>query len=160
VILELLSRSPEDTTEIARLLGRALAPGDVVALTGDLGAGKTWFCKGVGEALGISPDRIASPTFTIVTEHAGDPPFVHVDVYRLDSLREALEIGLDETLGGGRGVCVVEWGEKVREILPTGSIRVTLTIASADRRLITVSAPDLPRFADFRSRSQSFQPGG
>jgi tRNA threonylcarbamoyladenosine biosynthesis protein TsaE len=160
VILELLSVSPEDTLAIARLLGGALVPGDVVALTGDLGAGKTWFCKGVGEALGFSPDRIVSPTFTIVTEHEGDTPFIHVDVYRLDTLREAVEIGLEETLAGGAGVCMVEWAEKVRELLPTDCIRVTFTIAGADRRVITVSAPDQPRFDAFRSRSQSFQPGG
>ncbi|MBP2677352.1 MAG: ATP-binding protein, partial [Deltaproteobacteria bacterium] len=63
------SDSPSDTLAIARALGGALLPGDVVALTGDLGAGKTLFCKGVGEALGIPPDRIVSPTFVIVTEH-------------------------------------------------------------------------------------------
>lgn len=160
MILQLLSASPEDTLAIARLLGGALVPGDVVALTGDLGAGKTWFCKGVGEALGISPDRIVSPTFTIVTEHVGDPPFVHVDVYRIETLQEAVEIGLEETLAGGGSVCMVEWAEKVRELLPTDAIRVTFTIAGADRRVITVSAPDQPRFDDFRSRSQSFQPGG
>ena len=160
MILELFSGSPEDTSAIARLLGRALAPGDVVALTGDLGAGKTLFCKGIGEALGIPPERIASPSFTMVTEYDGSPPLTHVDVYRIGSLREAAEIGLDETLGAGEGVCVVEWGEKVREFLPTDTIRVTFTLAGADRRTITVSAPDQPRFFDFRSRSQRFQPGG
>ncbi len=158
--LELLSGSPEDTLEIARRLGRSLAPGDVVALTGDLGAGKTCFCKGVGEALGISPDRIVSPTFVIVTEHEGVLPFTHVDVYRLETLREAVEIGLEEIFGGQGGVCVVEWSEKVRDLLPTDCIRVTFTIAGDDRRGITVSAPDQPRFADFRSRSQRFQSGG
>jgi tRNA threonylcarbamoyladenosine biosynthesis protein TsaE len=161
VTVELTSGSPEDTLTIARLLGSALLPGDVVALTGDLGAGKTWFCKGLGEMCGISPDRIVSPSFTIVTEHGGEPALTHVDVYRLGTLREAEEIGLEETLaGGGGGVCVVEWAEKVSEMLPRDSIRVTFTIAGADRRTITVSAPDQPRFADFGSRSQRFQPGG
>src|SRR5512139_4203467 len=102
------SDSPGDTLEIARALGEVLAPGDVVALTGDLGAGKTLFCKGVGEALGVSPDRIVSPSFVIVTEHRGRLPLTHVDVYRLDTVREAEEIGLDETLAG-EGACVVEW---------------------------------------------------
>lgn len=159
--LELFSASPEETSEIARLLAQSLSPGDIVSLTGDLGAGKTWFCKGIGEVLGVPRDRITSPTFTMVTEHVGKTPLTHVDVYRIDSLREAGEIGLEETLGGGgSGVCIVEWGEKVSELLPKDSIRVTFTIAGADRRKITVSAPDQPRFVDFRARSQRFQSGG
>jgi tRNA threonylcarbamoyladenosine biosynthesis protein TsaE len=157
--LLLSSGSPEDTLEIARALGEVLAPGDVVALTGDLGAGKPLFCKGVGEALGVSPDRIVSPSFVIVTEHRGRLPFTHVDVYRLDTVREAEEIGLDETFAG-EGVCVVEWAEKVTELLPTDCIRVTFTVSGGDRREIAVAAPDQPRFETFRARSQRFQPGG
>jgi tRNA threonylcarbamoyladenosine biosynthesis protein TsaE len=159
VTFGLSSSSPADTLAIARALGEVLAPGDVVALTGDLGAGKTLFCKGVGEALGIPADKIVSPSFTIVTEHWGRLPLAHVDVYRLDTLREAEEIGLDETFSGD-GVCVVEWAEKVKELLPTDCIRVTFTISGDDRRGITVAAPDQPRFETFRARSQRFQPGG
>ena len=157
--LLLSSRSPEDTLEIARALGEVMEPGDVVALTGDLGAGKTLFCKGVGEALGVPPDRIVSPSFVIATEHRGRLPFTHVDVYRLGSLREAEEIGLPETLSGN-GVCVVEWAEKVTELLPMDSIRVTFTVPDGDRRSIEVAVPDQPRFEPFRARSQRFQPGG
>src|SRR5512139_293851 len=153
------SDSPGDTLEIARALGEVLVPGDVVALTGDLGAGKTLFCKGVGEALGVPPDRIVSPSFVIATEHRGRLPFTHVDVYRLGSLREAEEIGLSETFSGD-GVCVVEWAEKVTELLPTDCIRVTFTVSDGDRRSIEVAVPDQPRFEPFRARSQSFQPGG
>ena len=154
-----MSNSPEDTLAIARALGEVLGPGDVVALTGELGAGKTLFCKGVGEALGVPPDRIVSPSFVIATEHRGRLPFTHVDVYRLGSLREAEEIGLPETLSGN-GVCVVEWAEKVAELLPTECIRVTFTISDGDRRSIEVAVPDQPRFEPFRARSQRFQPGG
>jgi tRNA threonylcarbamoyladenosine biosynthesis protein TsaE len=157
--LILSSGSPEDTLAIARALGEVLAPGDVVALTGELGAGKTVFCKGVGEALGIPPDRILSPSFTIVTEHRGRLPLTHVDVYRLDTVREAEEIGLDETLAG-EGVCVVEWAEKVTELLPTDCVKVTFTISGGDRREIAVAVPDQPRFETFRARSKRFQPGG
>jgi tRNA threonylcarbamoyladenosine biosynthesis protein TsaE len=160
VTLEFESRSPEDTLAIARALGEVMEPGDVVALTGDLGAGKTLFCKGVGEALGVSPDRIVSPSFVIVTEHRGRLPFTHVDVYRLDTVREAEEIGLDETFAGREGICVVEWAEKVTELLPTDCIRVTFTVSGRDRREIAVAAPDQPRFETFRARSQRFQPGG
>jgi tRNA threonylcarbamoyladenosine biosynthesis protein TsaE len=153
------SGSPEDTLAIARALGEVLAPGDVVALTGDLGAGKTVFCKGVGAALGLPPERIVSPSFTIVTEHGGRLPLTHVDAYRLSTLREAEDIGLDETFSG-EGVCVVEWAEKVMELLPTDFIRVTFTISDGDRREIAVTAPDRPRFETFRARTQRFQPGG
>src|SRR4030043_2072707 len=102
----LLSSCEEDTLKIARALGEILVPGDVVALTGELGAGKTVFCKGVGEAMGISPARIVSPSFTIVTEHPGSVALCPVDVYRLSSEAEALDIGLDVILSGDR-VCVV-----------------------------------------------------
>jgi tRNA threonylcarbamoyladenosine biosynthesis protein TsaE len=157
--LSFSSESPEDTLEIARALGAALRPGDVVALTGDLGAGKTLFCKGVGEALGIAPDRILSPTFTIVTEHAGPVPLTHIDAYRLPGPREADEIGMREILSGD-GVCLVEWAEKIAELLPTDCIQVRFSISGDDRRGIAVAAPDLPRFDDFRARSIRFQPGG
>lgn len=160
MILRLHSGSPEDTFEIARLLGLALIPGDVVALTGDLGAGKTRFCKGIGAALGISPDRVVSPTFTIITEHEGNPPLVHVDVYRFDTPGEAAGIGLDETLSGNEGVCVVEWAEKLGDLLPTDCIRVTFTISGDDSREIEVSVPDLERFSGFRDRSGRFSARG
>ena len=159
MILRLRSGSPADTLEIARALGAALRPGDVVALTGDLGAGKTLFCKGVGEALGIPPDRILSPTFTIVTEHGGPVPLTHIDVYRLSGSREADEIGIRELLPGD-GVCLVEWAEKIGELLPTDCIRVTFTISGDGRREIAVDAPDLPGFDDFRAGSLRFQTGG
>ncbi|HWS14713.1 MAG TPA: tRNA (adenosine(37)-N6)-threonylcarbamoyltransferase complex ATPase subunit type 1 TsaE [Candidatus Methylomirabilis sp.] len=159
MILRLTSNSPADTLAIARALGEALLPGDVVALTGELGAGKTLFCKGVGAALGIPPDRIVSPTFTIVTEHAGPVPLTHVDVYRLEAVREAEEIGMPELLQG-EGVCLVEWGEKIADLLPTDCIQVTFSISGDDRREIAVIAQDHPRFEDFRVRSQRFQPGG
>jgi len=154
--LRLTSNSPEDTLAIARALGAALRPGDVVALTGDLGSGKTLFCKGVGEALGIPPERIVSPTFTIVTEHAGPVPLTHIDVYRLAGAREADEIGMREILSGD-GVCLAEWAEKIEELLPTDCIRVKFSILDGDRREIAIAAPDLPRFDDLRARSIRFQ---
>ncbi len=155
-MIRFISNSPADTLAIARELGGALRPGDVVALHGELGAGKTLFCKGVGEALGIPADRILSPTFTIVTEHAGPVPLTHIDVYRLPGAREADEIGMRELLSGD-GVCLVEWAEKITELLPTGCLQVTFTISGDDRREIAVEAPDLPRFDDFRARSKRFQ---
>ena len=155
----LLSSCEEDTLEIARAMGEILGPGDVVALTGDLGAGKTVFCKGVGEALGIPPTRIVSPSFTIVTEHQGRLALRHVDVYRLSSEAEARDIGLDEILSGDR-VCVVEWAEKIRFLLPNDCIQVKFTILGGDRRRLSVAVPDDPRFAEFLFRVRPLIPGG
>ena len=160
MITELASNSPEDTLEIAQSLGKTLVPGDVIALTGDLGAGKTCFCKGIGMALGISPGRVASPTFTIATEHEGVLPLNHIDVYRLDTAREAVEIGLDEIISETKGVCVVEWAEKVEELLPTESIRVTFIISGDGRRKIVVSGPEQSRFATFLELTNRFPAGG
>jgi tRNA threonylcarbamoyladenosine biosynthesis protein TsaE len=159
VEVELLSSREEDTIHVARELGNVLEPGDVVALTGELGAGKTVFCKGVGEALGIPSGRIVSPSFTIVTEHRGRLPLSHIDVYRLSSVEEALDIGLDEIVSGNR-VCLVEWAEKIRILLPNDCIRVTFHILRGERRRLAVEAGDDPRFVDFRSRVEHLIPGG
>lgn len=154
VQVELYSHSPEDTLEIAGALGSTLRGGDVVSLTGDLGAGKTIFCKGIGEALGVPSARIVSPSFTIVAEHReGKIPFFHVDAYRLGSVREAEEIGLEETFRG-EGVCAVEWADRVGNLLPNGCIQVTFLISeeSAEGRRIRVEMADPDRFRSFRSR--------
>ena len=155
------SSSEADTRAIARALGGVLVRGDVVALTGDLGAGKTVFCKGLGEALGIAPDRVVSPSFTIVTEHAGRLPFRHVDAYRLSSVREAEQVGLDELVRGD-GVCVVEWAEKIGILLPNDRIQVKFHFSEegGDRRRLLVSAGDSPRFQQFLSRCRPFTTGG
>ncbi|MCL1926801.1 MAG: tRNA (adenosine(37)-N6)-threonylcarbamoyltransferase complex ATPase subunit type 1 TsaE [Syntrophorhabdaceae bacterium] len=156
MITELVSNSTEDTMEIARSLGKALAPGDVIALTGDLGAGKTCFCKGIGESLRIPAARVVSPTFTIATEYEGVLPLNHIDVYRLDTAMEAVEVGVDEILAATKGICVVEWAEKVEELLPTDSIRVTFVICCDDRRKIVVSTPEQDRFAVFHELTTRF----
>jgi tRNA threonylcarbamoyladenosine biosynthesis protein TsaE len=157
--VELISSGEGDTLDIARALGAVLVKGDVVALTGDLGAGKTVFCKGVGESLGISPDRIVSPSFTIVTEHEGTVPLYHVDVYRLSSEWEAVCIGLEELLNG-EGVCLVEWSEKIVSLLPKHSIKVRFLYLDADGRRLEITAEDTPRMRDFLTRCKRYLPGG
>jgi len=156
---EFISSCEADTLEIARALGAALVPGDVVALTGDLGAGKTVFCKGVGEALGIPPDRIVSPSFTIVTEHPGAVPFHHVDVYRLSSEREAADIGLEEILNG-EGVCLVEWAEKIAAMLPNSCIKVKFLFLNEGGRKLILTAEDTPRIREFVARCRRYLTGG
>lgn len=157
--VELLSSREGDTLFVARTLGRILKRGDVVALTGDLGAGKTVFCKGVGEVLGIPADRILSPSFTIVSEHQARLPLCHVDVYRLSSEEEALDMGLDEILSGDR-VCLVEWAEKIRFLLPRDCIKVTFLFLGGDKRRLSLAVPDEPRFVTALSRMRPLIPGG
>lgn len=130
------TRSSAETLSLAERVGTILRPGDVVALSGDLGAGKTVFAKGIARALGILED-VVSPTFTLVREYEGLVPLVHVDVYRLDHLQELHDLGFDE-LVGGRSVMVVEWGERVSALLPADRLDILLTAGDDDDdRLVT-----------------------
>ena len=123
MILE--SFSPEDTFGIGRSIGERVKPGQICTLTGDLGAGKTVFTQGVAAGLGIR-EPVNSPTFTIVQEYRdGRLPFFHFDVYRIDDIEEMEEIGYDDYFFGD-GVCMIEWPEKIEELLPENLIRVRI----------------------------------
>ena len=112
----IISHSPEETWELARKLAPILSKGDVISLSGDLGAGKTVFTKGLAEGLEVA-EPVTSPTFTIIKEYGGRLPLYHFDVYRLASPDELEELGAEEYFYGD-GVSVVEWGDKVEELLP------------------------------------------
>lgn len=120
-----VSRSPEETRILGACLAPVLLPGDVVSLSGDLGAGKTVFVQGVCTALGYS-GRVTSPSFTIVHEYDARYPIVHLDVYRLDSFQEVLDLGFEEIIGPN-SIVLVEWGEAVSPLLPKRSLDVVLT---------------------------------
>ena len=112
-----ISHSPAETIALARTLATTLRRGDVLALSGDLGAGKTHFVKGLAAGLGAAAS-VTSPTFTLLHEYPGGHlPLYHFDFYRLDDADEALKIGLDEYLDGD-GACVIEWAEKFPALLP------------------------------------------
>ena len=112
-----ISHSPAETIALARTLAATLRRGAVLALSGDLGAGKTHFVKGLAAGLGTAAS-VTSPTFTLLHEYPGGRlPLYHFDFYRLDDADEALRIGLDEYLDGD-GICVIEWAEKFRALLP------------------------------------------
>jgi tRNA threonylcarbamoyladenosine biosynthesis protein TsaE len=134
--LAVRTRSSSETFSLAARVGTILRAGDVVALSGDLGAGKTVFAKGIARALGIH-EEVVSPTFTLVREYEGAVPLVHVDVYRLDHLQELYDVGFDELIGG-RSVMVVEWGDRVSALLPVERLDVVLTPGDDDDdRLVT-----------------------
>lgn len=123
--MERYSASEQETEAIGRELAQRLAPGAVVAFTGDLGAGKTAFVRGMAQGLGIS-QRVTSPTFTIVNEYEGPTPLFHFDMYRLNGSEDLFDIGWEDYLSRG-GVCAVEWSEQVADALPEGTVYVTLT---------------------------------
>jgi tRNA threonylcarbamoyladenosine biosynthesis protein TsaE len=115
----------EDTRAFGLELAKKLKPGDVIALIGDLGTGKTTLTKSIAEGLGIS-DMITSPTFTIVQEYAsGRLPLYHFDVYRLCDLEEMYELGYEEYFFG-QGVCVIEWADLIMEIVPEEAIVIRI----------------------------------
>lgn len=134
---KVISRSPMQTEEIAREFAETVSPGSVVSLYGGLGAGKTRFVRGFVKAFGISPDEVDSPTFTIINEYHGETPIYHFDFYRLDDVREAIEIGAEEYFYGD-GVCLIEWPERISGLLPSDCINITLTIKGKTTREISI----------------------
>ena len=124
--MEYISNSPTETEALGEALAARLTAGTVVAFTGDLGAGKTAFTRGLARGLGV-PDRVTSPTFAIVNEYEGGRlPLFHFDMYRLNSADDLFDIGWEDYLSRG-GVCAVEWSEQVADALPEGTVYVTLT---------------------------------
>jgi len=121
--LSVRTTSAEETVRVGEAIGRALSAGDVLALTGDLGVGKTTMTRGIAAGLGVT-DLIHSPTFTVVHEHKGRVPLYHIDLYRLCSA-DLESIGFEEYLEGG-GVTVIEWAERADGELPIGRLDIDL----------------------------------
>ena len=136
--MEYCSNSVAGTEALGEALARRLEPGAVVAFTGDLGAGKTAFVRGMARGLGIG-ERVTSPTFTIVNEYEGGRlPLFHFDMYRLGSADELYGIGWEDYLVRG-GVCAVEWSENIREALEEGCILVDIRRGeNDDQRIIRI----------------------
>jgi tRNA threonylcarbamoyladenosine biosynthesis protein TsaE len=134
-VASIISHSPAETFEHGRLLAATLRAGDVVALDGELGAGKTHFVKGIAAGLGCDGD-VTSPTFTLVHEYTGGRlPLFHFDFYRLESEDETLRIGLDDYLGSG-GAVVIEWAGKFPALLPAGTRWFRMRAGDGDVRFI------------------------
>jgi tRNA threonylcarbamoyladenosine biosynthesis protein TsaE len=137
--VRLVSRSPEDTRALGAAVAGLARPGDVVALTGDLGAGKTTFVQGFGRALGVE-GPITSPTFTLVRTYQASLPLVHVDLYRLDRTGEVADLALGELLEEG-GVALVEWGDVAAGVLGGDWLEVSLELGQGEEeRLVSLQA--------------------
>lgn len=141
--MEFISNSVNETEQLGMKLGKLLKPGEIIALDGDLGAGKTQFTRGIAMGLGLDYQEVCSPTFTIVNEYV-DPadkiPLFHFDTYRLGGVDDFLASGLDEYFYRD-GVCVIEWSSIIEEILPENTILVTIT-GVGDTRTITINDPE------------------
>ena len=141
--MEFITRSPDETRALGGRLADALQGGEVIAFTGDLGAGKTAFVSGMACALGVD-ERVTSPTFTIVNEYEGGRlPLFHFDMYRLGSADELFHIGWEDYLARG-GICAVEWSENVDEAIDEDAIRVAIVRGDDENsRVITIEGVDL-----------------
>jgi tRNA threonylcarbamoyladenosine biosynthesis protein TsaE len=122
--LSVVTHSPQETRIIGASLAPMLLPGDILSLSGDLGAGKTVFVQGLAGALGVD-GRVTSPSFLLVHEYHGRYPLIHVDVFRLDSFQEVLDLGFDELLDPG-AILAIEWGEALAPLLPPRHLEVEI----------------------------------
>lgn len=138
--MKIISKSEKETEAAGAELAKTLAPGSVVAMYGDLGAGKTAFVRGMSRGLGIT-FPVSSPTFTVVNEYPGKTPLFHFDMYRLGSADELFDIGWDDYLERG-GICAVEWSENVEEAFEPGTVKVTVTKLGDTEREILVEVMD------------------
>ncbi len=136
--IQIVSHSSEQTLALAARLAESFKPGDVLILTGPLGAGKSVFVRGMAIGMGIDPNLVTSPTFTFVNEYPGQKPLFHFDLYRLKSSSELVEIGWDDYLLR-QGVVAVEWGEKAGEMLPSRHYQIDFAILDEQERSIDIS---------------------
>ena len=136
MMLELISNSQQDTEKAGERFARGLPAGSVVAMYGELGAGKTAFVRGMARAMGYE-GRVSSPTFTIVNEYDGPRPLIHFDMYRLSSADELFDIGWEDYMARG-AVCAVEWSENVAGAFFGDEITVRIDKLGETRRRITI----------------------
>ena len=147
--LELTSTSPAETHHFGEALGRLLQPGDLVTLSGELGAGKTALAQGIGAGLGVT-EPVSSPTFALVHEYQGRMTVWHLDVYRVRSLDELIDLSWQDLLRGA-GVVIVEWPERISEALPAERLDIVMEHVDESTRRIRV-APLGDRMANVASQ--------
>lgn len=139
--MEIISVSARHTEEIARLMGEKLREGDILALSGELGSGKTCFAGGLARGLGVGEKyKITSPTFTLINEYPGRYKLYHFDLYRLKNYSEFEDLGYEEYFCG-RGVVVIEWAEKIAQILPADAFFIEFEYFDENKRRIIIKGP-------------------
>jgi len=137
-ILNITSHSEDETLALAGKLANLFRPGDVLILTGILGAGKTVFVRGLAAAMGVDEGLVNSPSFTLVNEYAGERVIYHFDLFRLAEASELYEIGWEDYLNR-EGLVVVEWGEKAQALLPQRYYQIEFAIVDELQREINIS---------------------
>ena len=138
--IKIITHSPEETRNLGKIVGQKIIQPLVIALTGDLGSGKTVFVQGLAKGLEVPSDYyITSPTFTLVNEYPGRYPLVHADLYRLEHIDELEDIGLDELLYD-QAVIAIEWVEKLADNLPASHLSLTFEIIDDGNRKVSLLA--------------------
>jgi len=137
--IHITSNSPAETHALGERLGNAARAGDVIALIGDLGSGKTVLSKGLAAGIGCDPNHVLSPTFVLMRQHEGRLPLYHFDAYRLSGPDEMLAIGAEETFFGN-GICAIEWADRVMETLPADRLEIHMSVAGEDSRKVRLVA--------------------
>ena len=140
--IEIISESAEQTWEIARFIGEKLRKGDVLALSGELGSGKTCFTGGLARGLGVDEKyQITSPTFTLINEYPARCKLYHFDVYRLNGYSEFEDLGYEEYFCGD-GIVVIEWAEKIAQILPADTFFISFKYLDENKRRIVIKGQE------------------
>ena len=136
------TESPDETQTLGEKIGKTLKRGDVIALIGDLGTGKTCLTQGIARGAGIASDEIvSSPSYILINEYNGTVPIYHIDLYRLENSEEIAELGLSEYVEGD-GICIIEWAERMADALPDSCIKIYITLADANASHSTDETPE------------------
>jgi tRNA threonylcarbamoyladenosine biosynthesis protein TsaE len=135
------TKSPKETVHLGSRIAKHLKPDTVVALSGELGAGKTTLIQGIAKGLGID-NYVTSPTFTLINEFKGKKDLYHIDLYRINDIRELEDLSIEEYFNKG-GIVVIEWAEKAKDILPKGTIDIGIKIKSDNERQFTFKGMEL-----------------
>lgn len=126
------TESPEETQALGEKIGKTFRQGDVIALIGDLGTGKTCLTQGIARGVGIASDEVVnSPSYILINEYNGKIPIYHIDLYRLEDSAEIAELGLSEYVEGN-GICIIEWAERMADALPDSCIKIYITLTDAN----------------------------
>ncbi|MFC2038690.1 tRNA (adenosine(37)-N6)-threonylcarbamoyltransferase complex ATPase subunit type 1 TsaE [Chloroflexota bacterium] len=151
--LNFISNTPGQTQQLGRLIGELALPGDVLLLTGELGAGKTCLTQGIVWGLGID-EYALSPSFVIMRELHGRLPLYHMDLYRLDCIEESADLGLDDYFFGD-GICVVEWAEKALSLMPKNHLGIKIEYVSDTGRGFSLE-PNGQRYIELAGQLEGF----